>query len=108
MIICVISFILAASCNAVMDMSFNMWGSSVFAKNPHIFNPNFWNLKESSKYAKRIFGTAIDAWHVAKFLMLGFIQTSMVTFNVNWLWILIFPIIWGVSFEISKYFLTSK
>lgn len=106
MVISLIFWAIGASLNALMDMSYQMWGKSILKEKG--LNPKFWYLVESSKHAKRIFGTTIDAWHVAKLLMLGSILIAMVTYTAQWYYILIFPFAWGLSFEVTKYFLTIK
>ncbi len=98
MILSIIFWALAAFRNAVMDMTYNMYRSSVFTK---LNNPNFWCLVESSKHARRILSTAVDAWHIAKLIMLGCFIGSIGTFTAE-LWVLaLYPIIWGLVFELS-------
>lgn len=108
MIISILLFLLASAFNALMDMTAQMWESSVIARKPKMFNPRWWSLYESYKHAPKILGTAVDAWHVAKFLMLACIIGSIATFTAEWYWVLFYPFIWGVGFETSKHFLTHK
>ena len=106
MVLSGIFFALAAFFNAFMDMSFNMWHRSIMRAKG--WDAKFWNLTESSRHAKRIFGTAVDGWHISKFIMLLMMQLSILTFTEQWYYIGLYPIIWGVAFETSKYLLTDK
>ena len=55
--------LLAAICNAVMDILENEnFSSSVFRN----LDPKWWYKRESWKYAKKIFGWKYDGWHVFK------------------------------------------
>lgn len=104
----IIFFFIAACLNALMDMTAQMWESSVMARKPKVFNPRWWNLFESYKYARRILGTSVDAWHVSKFFMILFIIVSIFSYSSSFFVILLYPFIWCIGFETSKYFLTFK
>lgn len=92
----VITFILvaiAALLNAVMDsLEEGKFTNSVF-KN---FNQKFWYKRESWKHARRIFNYPVDAWHIAKSLML--VCLLLATFSIS-IKFLIAGIIWIVFFN---------
>jgi hypothetical protein len=102
-----ILFFIASCLNATMDMLFNMFESSIFIINTKKYPPKFWDIFQVKEPPKRFLGTRVDAWHVAKFLMLGCILGAIYLFDRNWL-IVLFPLVWGLGFEITKYFLTYK
>src|SRR5688572_9293791 len=67
-------FSLAAICNAVMDkLQFHFY-TSIFQDK----NPRFWNPELSWRYAKIVPFTKykIDAWHLAKSLMIIFVACA--------------------------------
>jgi hypothetical protein len=100
-------FFIASCLNAAMDMLFNMWQASIFVRNPKRYPIKFWDIFQNIDPPIRIFGTRLDAWHVAKFLMLTCIIGAIYTFDHSWL-IIVFPIVWGLGFEITKKLLTFK
>lgn len=67
--ICIASFF-----NAVMDATENEnFHESIFKKLPQ----QFWYKRESWKYAKKIFGYRIDAWHLSKSFMVVFMSFAI-------------------------------
>jgi len=89
---------LAAIFNAIMDTLWTKYGISVF-KN---LNPNWWNPNESWKYYKNFLGIVrLDAWHIAKYGMLGCITLAVINYNCFFVWdMLLLPIVWSISFEL--------
>ena len=76
-----ISFILillAAICNAIMDVLENENFSSSVFKN---LNPKWWYKRESWKYAKKVFGWKYDGWHVFKSTMIVLIMLAIVLYQ---------------------------
>lgn len=113
-------WILAAICNAVMDVLAFKFKRSIFRK----FNPNWWNPSKSwkNKYKGRnpnagpafvgsttFLSFITDAWHLFQFGMTSFIALSLVftcqiEIKLNlWLILAVFAglkISWGVVFEL--------
>lgn len=100
-------FFIASCLNGAMDMLFNMWEASIFIHNKKKYPPKFWDIFQIKEPPKRFLGTRVDAWHVAKFIMLACIIGAIYLFNGGWL-IVLFPIVWGLGFEITKKLLTFK
>jgi hypothetical protein len=64
---------LAAILNAIMDTLWTHYAVSVFKD----LNPNWWNPNESWKTMPNFLGwVRFDAWHIAKFGMIGCITLS--------------------------------
>lgn len=85
---------LAVVCNAIMDIVENEnFFISIF-KN---LNQKFWYKRESWKYARKVFNTKLDAWHIFKFFMVLFICLS-ISPTLNGL---IYGLIWNVVFEVT-------
>lgn len=96
-----IFIIIAALMNASMDMLENevAFNKSVFSN----LNRKFWLKSESWNYALRIFGWKLDAWHIAKSLMIIFMVLAMVTYSelTNWFGdMLLYGIAWNASFNV--------
>lgn len=92
--------ILAAILNAFMDRVENEnFYESIFRN----WNEKFWYKRVSWKYAKKIFGWKLDAWHIAKSLMIISLVMAMVSYSVfhNW-WVdvIIAGCLWNVFFNI--------
>ena len=93
---------LAAFFNAVMDAVENEnYFESIFKKLPK----QFWYKRESWKYAAKVFGYKIDAWHLSKSLMLICFAGAVIFFELpvkKWqdvaLYLVAFGIIWNVTF----------
>lgn len=120
-VVSLILIILAATCNAVMDICSHKFNSSVFSK----LNPWWWNAEISwkNKYInrnpsegrKKLFWKInypvqlTDAWHFFKMLMLVLICLAVVFYRpvFNW-WadILYFGTAWNCTFSLfySKVF----
>jgi|ERR1044072_9366270 hypothetical protein len=71
--------LLAAFFNAVMDAVENEnYFESIFKNLPK----QFWYKRESWKYAAKIFGYKVDAWHVSKTLMVFCFAGAVISFNL--------------------------
>jgi hypothetical protein len=104
-IIPILLIVVAALCNAVMDIVENEnFSSSRFANR----EPRFWYKRESWKWATRIGGYKIDAWHISKSLMLVLLLIKP-GYIINW-WadLLILGVVWNVSFNIFYKFLKKR
>ena len=94
-----------------MDMMFNMYTSSVFTKLGKWFNPyESWVLKWKNKdeaQGEKFFGSSTflvwvtDGWHLLKMLFLLFMLLTIYFFNGTYI-ILIYPLLWFISFELTK------
>lgn len=95
-----ILIILAAYCNAVMDILENENFSSSIFRN---LNPKFWYKRESWKYAKRIFGWKFDGWHVFKSLMLILLMIAVVSYKpiFGWIDFILFGMVWNINFSFA-------
>lgn len=96
-----ILFAVAAILNAFMDTSVDHFGESVFNR----LNPNFWAMQISWKYCRTILGYHIDAWHIAKSLMVGCIIAAIISYkHINKIHdisdLLIFIGIWNAFFNL--------
>ena len=65
-------------------------------------NEKFWYKRESWKHAKKIFGWKLDAWHIAKSLMIISLCLAVVfyvpvlgTFDI-----MLFGIVWNGTFNL--------
>lgn len=97
-LITILLIVVAAFFNAVMDIVENEnFSNSRFAN----CNPKFWYKRESWKWAVRIGGYKIDAWHLAKSIMLIliFARPSRPPVVNYWVDIAIVGVIWIVSFN---------
>lgn len=99
---------LAAFFTAVMDTDQFHYGTSIFTR----FKAKYWD-RNISWQNKKILGTAIDAWHGAKFLQLACFMASVFTAKLNlsiWLLVLIYSITWYVVFGLfwDKIFIIRK
>jgi len=74
----IIFIILAAICNAVMDTLSFHFSSSIFSKK----KPNFWDPNISWRFAKKIGGYKLDAWHLFKSSMIVFLVISIIIYNI--------------------------
>lgn len=121
-----IFWILAAICNAVMDVLAFKFKTSIFSKlNESWWNPSkSWRNKYKDKNPKRgpaFFGSTTflsfltDAWHFFQFLTYSFIALGFTVligayFDVSYLWMFVvflgFKFVWGAIFELffSKIF----
>jgi hypothetical protein len=75
-LLCIICIALAALSNATMDRLENLpaFNASVFYKK----DAKFWLKEISWRYAKKIFGYKIDAWHIAKSAMVCFLILAVI------------------------------
>jgi hypothetical protein len=86
---------LAAFFNACMDAFENEnFFESIF-KN---WNQKFWYKRESWKYAKKIGGYHVDAWHLSKSLMVLCVVLALSFGYASYWWLA--AIIWNLSFKI--------
>lgn len=96
-----ILIILAASCNAVMDILENEnFSSSVFRN----LDPKWWYKRESWKYAKRVFGWKYDGWHVFKSAMIILLVAAIVLYRPvlsPWVDFLLMGGIWNATFSFT-------
>jgi hypothetical protein len=125
-----VCWILAAICNAVMDILAFKYKYSIFSS----WNPNYWNPSISwrNKYKNRkvsngpaFFGSTTflvfttDAWHLFQFFSNSFIVVSIIltvhvyctpTWWQNIVLFIVFKIAWGAPFELfySKIFRNGK
>lgn len=85
--------ILAAICNAVMDVLFTRYNSSVFFRlmNPHFWNPhkswiNKWAqpyppFTERFRFSSTLLVFLTDGWHLFKAFMIAFFILSVVNYT---------------------------
>ena len=89
--------ILAAIFNAIMDTLENEnFYSSWFGN----LNERFWYKRTSWKYAKKIGGYKVDAWHLAKSCMIICLLLAIVCFHGHWGWFFAYGIFWNVTFNV--------
>lgn len=96
--ISLILIIIAAICNAVMDVLENEnFHTSIFMNK----NQRFWYKRESWKYAKMIGGYRLDAWHLFKSAMVVLLITAIVFYSPMYGWIdfIIYGIAWNIVFN---------
>lgn len=96
-----IFFGLAALLNAIMDtLEEGHFVHSIFRN----LNPKFWHKYESWKYAKKIFGYPLDAWHICKSLMIlclaGATAPSVTVFPNYWLNFIALGVVWNIIFNL--------
>ena len=89
---------IAAILNSVMDTLGTHYAISIFKD----LNPKWWNPNESWKTMSNFLGwVRFDAWHIAKFGMIGAITLSIISYsNFKYYDFILIPIIWSVSFEL--------
>ena len=66
-------------------------------------DPKFWNPNVSWKYAKKVFGYKIDAWHLFKSMMIICVVLSAINYQgiiSMWVDFVLYGIIWNVIFNI--------
>jgi hypothetical protein len=100
---------LAAFLNAIMDtLEEGHFNNSIF-KN---LNQKFWFKYESWKYAKKIIGYPLDAWHICKTLMIiclaGAVAPSVTFFPNYWLNFLALGGMWNLIFNVLYNHLLKK
>lgn len=95
-----ILILLAAVCNAVMDILENENFSSSAFKN---LNPMFWYKRESWKYAKRIINWKFDGWHVFKSSMIVLLMLAVVLYKpiFGWVDFVLFGLLWNCTFNLT-------
>lgn len=110
----IIFLILAAFCNAVMDILSTRYYLSVFTK---LKKPQFWdwNISWRNKWqwgdksngekfflSSSILSFMTDGWHLAKALMIIFISCAIVFYKplFGLIDIILFNCIWGITFEL--------
>jgi hypothetical protein len=115
------SWIIAAICNAVMDVLAFKYKHSIFSsRNSYYWNPSIsWRNKYKNKKVSSgsaFFGSTTflvfttDAWHLFQFLSNSFIIISMILLVIvsyefeHWYYyvslFIPFKVIWGVTFEL--------
>jgi hypothetical protein len=105
-------FALAAVCNAVMDTLHHHFETSIFKDK----DPGFWNTTVSWERSFNLFGdlggprwVTLDAWHIAKFVMLFSLAGAVITFPYNALfWFPALVLLWGAVFELFYSYLLRK
>jgi hypothetical protein len=108
---------LAPIFNAIMDLVENEnFYQSIFSKTKEVNQLGFWYKRESWKYAKKIFGYKLDAWHIAKSIMIILVTVSSVVAYyqkpvISWyidlalrglIWNLVFNLFYNHIFRIKK------
>lgn len=125
-IISLIFFLLAASCNAVMDILKDHWSESIFGPKGMILKESFWypDISWGNKYVDKTVSKGqikwkiwfikfnklvvfTDAWHLFKGLMIMFLCISVVLFNIeailviiHWYHYIVVFIIYGVCWNL--------
>lgn len=98
----VIFIAFAAICNAIMDKLAWHFPRSIFKD----LAPEWWNPNFSWMSVKPFLGIVrLDAWHLAKFGMLGFICLAVMFYQpilkkYRWAELLIFSFTWSAFFEL--------
>lgn len=90
---------IAAVFNAIMDTLWTHYPVSIFRG----LDPKWWNPNESWKYNSNFLGIVrLDAWHLAKYGMLGSISMAIVLYKPIWGYydFLVIPAVWSVFFEL--------
>ncbi len=109
----VIFIILAAFCNAVMDVLSTRYYISIFSipKNRQFWDWNMswrnkWQWGEKANGERFLFSSTMlsfltDGWHLAKAIMLMFISFAIIFYKpmLGVLDVFIFSIAWGLTFE---------
>jgi hypothetical protein len=99
---------IAAFFNAVMDATEN---ENFFESTFRDLNQRFWYKRESWKYAKKIFGYHVDAWHLSKSLMIICLIAAIIAFDLpvkNWQDIVIYLIVGGFTWNLSFWLFYNK
>lgn len=96
--------ILAAFFNAVMDATENApnYNESIFRKLPK----QFWLKEQSWKYAAKVFGYKIDAWHLSKSAMIICFVLAIIFFDLpveKWQDTAVYVIVAGVAWNFFFY-----
>lgn len=85
----------AAIMSAVMDILENEnFFSSRFANH----DQKFWYKRESWKHARKFFGWKLDAWHIAKSLMVICVCGAMAD---SFFQFIVLGIVWNISFNLT-------
>lgn len=94
----ILFWVLAAISNACMDVLWSRFDRSVF-KNK---DPKWWNPNISWKYQPLYLGYRVDAWHLAKTGMIGFITLAMTMhIPIFGYWdLLLIGVLWNGTFEL--------
>lgn len=91
---------IAAILNSFMDRIENEnWNQSIF----YGWNERFWYKRISWKYAKKIFSYKLDAWHLAKSLMIICFAFAVILYQPIWKWwidFLIIGVVWNAVFNV--------
>lgn len=94
MILTYLFIFLAAICNALMDRVENEnFYVSVFKG----LNPKFWYKRESWKGSVKIFNFHVDAWHIAKSLMIICFAAAI---SKSFIEFCIIGVIWNLTFNL--------
>ena len=110
----IIFLILAAICNAVMDVLSTRYYVSIFGnlKNRQFWDWNIswrnkWSWGEKANGEKFFLSSSMlsfmtDGWHLAKALMIVFISSAIVCYKplFGLLDLILFNCIWGITFEL--------
>lgn len=94
-------WILAAFFNAVMDATENEnFYESIFRGK----DQRFWYKRESWKYAKKVFGYKIDAWHLSKSAMIICFVLTAIFFDLpvkKWHDVVLYIAVGGITWNLS-------
>lgn len=93
---------LAAAFNAVMDAVENEpnYNESVFKKLPK----QFWLKEQSWKFAAKVFGYKIDAWHLSKSAMIICLVMAIIFFDMpveKWQDVAVYLIVGGLTWNFT-------
>lgn len=93
-----IAVILAAACNAAMDLIENENISrSIFFK----YDQKFWYKRESWRHAYKFGGYKIDAWHLLKSTMICLLAATVAMNDTPSILMFVwFGIVWNTSFNL--------
>lgn len=65
------------------------------------WDQRFWYKRESWKYAKKVFGHKIDAWHLSKSCMIICFALAIITFEAHhqwWVYLISLGFLWNFGF----------
>lgn len=107
--ISLILWVVAAIFDAFIDtLEEGHFSNSIF-KN---LDPKFWSKSESWKYAKKIIGYPVDAWHLGKsamiFCLAGAIMEGYEAFPISILNFLSLGLAWNLVFDLFYNYIFKK
>jgi hypothetical protein len=90
----ILFIILAAICNAVMDVLQFHFHTSVFKYMGKLWNPDIsWKVAKMLPFTKY----KLDAWHIFKSMMIVFLLFAM--YGFSW-WFVVGGIVWNLTFNL--------